>query len=139
MNAHRILEMNKNCPRINTNCFSHREHRGHREQKISHEDTRRDTKEKNEGWKGRRMEGRKKSPNHDLQDYGITRISNFPALAFFLPEGRHFSYLLIFSNSQLPSFSRPHQETNENQHKRIAQHIGPPRRGAPGRRRQEKC
>jgi hypothetical protein len=31
---------------------------------------------------------------------------------------------------------RPHPETNENQHQRIAQHIGSPRRGAPGRRRQ---
>jgi hypothetical protein len=31
---------------------------------------------------------------------------------------------------------RPHPETNENQHKRFAQHIGSPRRGAPGRRRQ---
>jgi acyl transferase domain-containing protein/ubiquinone/menaquinone biosynthesis C-methylase UbiE len=32
---------------------------------------------------------------------------------------------------------RPHPETNENQHTRVAQHIGSPRRGAPGRRRQE--
>jgi amino acid adenylation domain-containing protein len=32
---------------------------------------------------------------------------------------------------------RPHPETNENQHKRFAQYIGPPRRGAPGRRRQK--
>ena len=32
---------------------------------------------------------------------------------------------------------RPHPETNENQHKRFAQHIGSPRRGAPGRRRQK--
>jgi outer membrane protein assembly factor BamB len=31
---------------------------------------------------------------------------------------------------------RPHPETNENQHQRFAQHIGSPRRGAPGRRRQ---
>jgi hypothetical protein len=31
---------------------------------------------------------------------------------------------------------RHHPETNENQHKRFAQHIGSPRRGAPGRRRQ---
>jgi hypothetical protein len=31
---------------------------------------------------------------------------------------------------------RPHPETNENQHKRFAQHIGSPRRGAPGRWRQ---
>jgi hypothetical protein len=29
----------------------------------------------------------------------------------------------------------PSHETNENQHKRFAQHIGSPRRGAPGRRR----
>ena len=32
---------------------------------------------------------------------------------------------------------RPHPETNENQHQRVAQHIGSPRRGAPGRRRQK--
>jgi hypothetical protein len=32
---------------------------------------------------------------------------------------------------------RLHLETNENQHKRFAQHIGSPRRGAPGRRRQK--
>ena len=32
---------------------------------------------------------------------------------------------------------RLHPETNENQHKRFAQHIGPPRRGDPGRRRQK--
>ena len=31
---------------------------------------------------------------------------------------------------------RLNPETNENQHKRFAQHIGSPRRGAPGRRRQ---
>jgi amino acid adenylation domain-containing protein len=31
---------------------------------------------------------------------------------------------------------RPHPGTNENQHQRVAQHIGSPRRGAPGRRRQ---
>jgi hypothetical protein len=31
---------------------------------------------------------------------------------------------------------RLHPETNENQHKRFAQHIGSPRRGAPGRWRQ---
>ena len=31
---------------------------------------------------------------------------------------------------------RHQPETNENQHKRFAQHIGSPRRGAPGRRRQ---
>jgi hypothetical protein len=30
---------------------------------------------------------------------------------------------------------RPHPETDENQHQRFAQHIGSPRRGAPGRRR----
>ena len=33
---------------------------------------------------------------------------------------------------------RLNPETNENQHKRFAQHIGSPRRGAPGRRRQKK-
>jgi len=32
---------------------------------------------------------------------------------------------------------RPYTETNENQHQRFAQHIGSPRRGAPGRRRQQ--
>jgi hypothetical protein len=32
---------------------------------------------------------------------------------------------------------RLHPETNENQYKRFAQHIGSPRRGAPGRRRQK--
>ncbi len=32
---------------------------------------------------------------------------------------------------------RHHPETNEIQHKRFAQHIGSPRRGAPGRRRQK--
>jgi DNA-binding response OmpR family regulator len=37
----------------------------------------------------------------------------------------------------LTTMPRPHPETNENQHKRFAQHIGSPRRGAPGRRRQE--
>ncbi|MGD2086100.1 MAG: hypothetical protein PVH61_07955 [Candidatus Aminicenantes bacterium] len=33
----------------------------------------------------------------------------------------------------------PHPETNERQHQRVAQHIGTPRRGAPGRRRQKSC
>jgi methylmalonyl-CoA mutase len=33
----------------------------------------------------------------------------------------------------LITMPRPHPETNENQHKRFAQHIGSPRRGAPGR------
>jgi outer membrane protein assembly factor BamB len=37
--------------------------------------------------------------------------------------------------SQLPGISRQQTGTNENQHTRFAQHIGPPRRGAPGRRR----
>jgi hypothetical protein len=32
---------------------------------------------------------------------------------------------------------RHHPETNEIQHKRFAQHIGSPRRGAPGCRRQK--
>jgi hypothetical protein len=40
------------------------------------------------------------------------------------------------SNKPLIMMSRPHPETNESQHKRFAQHIGSPRRGAPGRRRQ---
>ena len=38
--------------------------------------------------------------------------------------------------SELHSISRQQPETNEYQHKRFAQHIGPPRRGVPGRRRQ---
>jgi hypothetical protein len=37
----------------------------------------------------------------------------------------------------LTMIPRPHPETNENQHQRFAQHIGSPRRGAPGRRRQK--
>jgi hypothetical protein len=42
------------------------------------------------------------------------------------------------SGNTLITMSRPHPETKENQHKRFAQHIGSPRRGAPGRRRQKK-
>jgi CHAT domain-containing protein len=38
--------------------------------------------------------------------------------------------------NQLIMMPRPHPGTSENQHKRFAQHIGSPRRGAPGRRRQ---
>jgi len=41
------------------------------------------------------------------------------------------------SNESLIMMPRLHPETNENQHKRFAQHNGPPRRGAPGRRRQK--
>jgi fengycin family lipopeptide synthetase D len=41
------------------------------------------------------------------------------------------------SGNPLTMMPRPHPETNENQHKRFAQHIGSPRRGAPGRRRQK--
>ena len=37
----------------------------------------------------------------------------------------------------LTMMPRPHPETDENQHKRFAQHMGSPRRGAPGCRRQE--
>jgi len=33
-------------------------------------------------------------------------------------------------SSQFQMVSRLHSETNENQHKRFAQHIGSPRRGA---------
>jgi type II secretory pathway component PulK len=40
------------------------------------------------------------------------------------------------SYEPLSMMPRPHPETNDNQHKRFAQHIGSPRRGAPGRRRQ---
>jgi len=39
-------------------------------------------------------------------------------------------------NESLIMAPRQQPQTNENQHKRFAQHIGPPRRGAPGRRRQ---
>jgi hypothetical protein len=39
------------------------------------------------------------------------------------------------SYESLIMMPRLHPETNENQHKRFAQHIGSPRRGAPGRRR----
>jgi len=39
--------------------------------------------------------------------------------------------------SELRIISRPDPETNGNQHKRFAQHIGSPRRRAPGRRRQK--
>ena len=42
------------------------------------------------------------------------------------------------SYESLIMMPRPHPETNENPHKRFAQHIGSPRRGAPGRRRQKK-
>jgi hypothetical protein len=41
------------------------------------------------------------------------------------------------SNEPLIMIPRLHSETNENQHQRVAQHIGPPCHGAPGRRRQE--
>jgi hypothetical protein len=36
------------------------------------------------------------------------------------------------SYESLIMMSRPHPETNENQHHRFVQHIGSPRRGAPG-------
>jgi glycosyltransferase involved in cell wall biosynthesis len=42
------------------------------------------------------------------------------------------------SNESLIMMPRPHPETNENQHKRFAQHIGSPYHGAPGRQRQKK-
>ena len=41
------------------------------------------------------------------------------------------------SNESLMTVPRLHPETNENQHTRLAQHMGTPRRGAPGRRRQK--
>ena len=41
------------------------------------------------------------------------------------------------SDESLVMMPRLHPETNENQHKRFAQHIGSPRRGAPGGRRQK--
>jgi amino acid adenylation domain-containing protein len=40
-------------------------------------------------------------------------------------------------NAPLIMVPRQQPETNKNQHKRFAQHIGTPRRGAPGRRRQK--
>jgi hypothetical protein len=46
------------------------------------------------------------------------------------------SMIVKHSYESLIMMPRPHTETNENQHQRIAQHIGSPRRGAPGRRRQ---
>jgi hypothetical protein len=49
-----------------------------------------------------------------------------------------FCVFRVFRRSfsqQFLMLSRPHSETNENQHQRFAQHIGPPRRGAPGHRR----
>jgi hypothetical protein len=87
------------------------------------------------------VEGRKKSLNQDLQDYGITMITNFPAQAFFLPEGRLTlrakSQELRAISYQLIMVPRPHQETNESQHHRFAQHIGSPRRGAEGKGKNE--
>jgi len=41
------------------------------------------------------------------------------------------------SNESLIMVPRQQPETNENQHKRFAQHMGSPRRGAPGRRGQK--
>ena len=40
-----------------------------------------------------------------------------------------------FSYGQFLMLPRPYPEMNEIRHHRIAQHIGSPRRGAPGRRR----
>ncbi len=37
--------------------------------------------------------------------------------------------LIKTNTNELHSISRPHPETNENQHQRFAQHIGSPRRG----------
>jgi amino acid adenylation domain-containing protein/thioester reductase-like protein len=51
--------------------------------------------------------------------------------------GRSFNSMIgKHSYESLIMVPRPHTESNENQHKRFAQHIGSPRRGAPGRRRQ---
>jgi glycosyltransferase involved in cell wall biosynthesis len=48
------------------------------------------------------------------------------------PEGQEKKQMKININ-ELRTISRLYQETNENQHKRFAQHIGSPRRGAPGK------
>jgi hypothetical protein len=45
--------------------------------------------------------------------------------------------ILKGGHESLIMMPRHHPETNKNQHKRFAQHIGSPRRGAPGRRRQK--
>jgi hypothetical protein len=45
------------------------------------------------------------------------------------------NFLVIFMAA--PHDAAPSPETNENRHTRVAQHIGSPRRGAPGRRRQK--
>jgi hypothetical protein len=59
----------------------------------------------------------------------ITQIT----LIFF----RVFRVIRGSISQQLAMMPRPHPETNENQYQRFAQHIGSPRRGAPGRRRQK--
>ncbi|MGD2092901.1 MAG: hypothetical protein PVH61_42455 [Candidatus Aminicenantes bacterium] len=52
------------------------------------------------------------------------------------PVGQRISSMIgKRSYESLIMMPRPHPEMNENQHKRFAQHIGSPRRGAPGRRR----
>jgi hypothetical protein len=54
----------------------------------------------------------------------ITQISLIFLLFF-----RVFCVFRGLFSKQLPMMPRPHPETNENQHKRFAQHIGSPRRG----------
>ena len=46
------------------------------------------------------------------------------------------SMIVKRSYEPLGMIPRPKPETNANQYKRFAQHIGTPRRGAPGGRRQ---
>jgi len=56
------------------------------------------------------------------------RISRSVGQWFSSTAGSRGNEFLIMAPRQQP-------ETNESQHKRFAQHIGPPRRGATGRRR----
>jgi hypothetical protein len=63
---------------------------------------------------------------------------DFKAIYNSLPWYRAFIRKQMKTNTnELRSISRPNPETNESQHQRVAQHIGSPRRGAPGRRRHE--
>lgn len=43
-----------------------------------------------------------------------------------------FKKMAVMSEGHLAMVPRPHPKMNENQHQRVAQHIGSPRRGAPG-------
>jgi len=46
---------------------------------------------------------------------------------------REFIRLYLCVSQQMVMMPRHHPETNENQHKRFAQHIGSPRRGGRGK------